>query len=49
LGYRAKEHNDAFEENKGALVNKFSSEFMQDFCDASGNIDWKKLVVLGFV
>ena len=45
LGFRAKEHNDAFEENKGALINKFTSEFMEDFCDASGNIDWKKLVV----
>jgi hypothetical protein len=45
LGYRAKEHNDAFEESRGALINSFTAEFMHDFCDASGNIDWKKLVV----
>ena len=45
LGYRAKEHNDAFEEMKGRIVNKFTNEFMAEFCDKDGTIDWQKLVV----
>ena len=45
LGYRAKEHNESFADNKAAIINKFTSEFMKDFCDSEGNIDWKKLVV----
>lgn len=45
LGYRAKEHNESFAENKAALINKFTSEFTKDFCDSEGNIDWKKLVI----
>lgn len=45
LGHRAKEHNEIFAENKAALINKFISEFMKDFCDSEVNIDWKKLVV----
>ena len=45
LGYRAKEHNESFAENKAALINKFTSEFTKDFCDSEGNIDWRKLVI----
>jgi type II restriction endonuclease EcoO109I-like protein len=45
LGYRAKEHNESFADNKAALINRFTSEFTKDFCDSEGNIDWKKLVV----
>jgi Type II restriction endonuclease EcoO109I len=45
LGYRAKEHNESFAGNKAAVINKFTGEFMKEFCDSDGKIDWKKLVV----
>ncbi len=44
LGYKAKEKNDAFLQSYSSMINKFTQEFIQDFCDSSGNIDWKKLV-----
>jgi hypothetical protein len=43
LGYRAKQHNDAFVKQKGKVINSFTQEFMQKFC-SNGVIDWKKLV-----
>ena len=44
LGHNAKIRNDAFNENYGAVINRLSLEFAENFCDASGAIDWKKLV-----
>jgi len=44
IGYRAKDHNDAFEQERGALHNRLTGEFIRDFCDAQGRIDWAKLV-----
>jgi len=44
IGYRAREHNDRFNEGRGALANKLSGEFIRGFCDASGRIDWTRLV-----
>lgn len=44
IGYRAKEHNEAFEEARGRVVNRFTAEFIRRFCDTSGGIDWAKLV-----
>jgi hypothetical protein len=44
IGYRAKEHNDQFEEEKGAVINLFTRDFMDEFCTRSGKIDWAKLV-----
>ena len=43
LGYHAKKHNSQFEKEKAKLINSFTSEFINDFCD-DGKIDWKKLV-----
>lgn len=43
LGYRAKQHNDAFVKQKGKVINSFTREFMPKFC-SNGIIDWKKLV-----
>jgi hypothetical protein len=43
LGYRAKQHNDAFVKQKGKVINSFTREFMPEFC-SNGVIDWKKLV-----
>lgn len=44
IGYRAKEHNDAFEDEKARIVNRFTKEFIDRFCDDTGAIDWVKLV-----
>ncbi len=43
LGYRAKQHNDAYFKQKAKVINSFTQEFMQEFCK-NGLIDWKKLV-----
>ena len=44
IGYRAKEHNDAFDKGKACVVNRFTGEFIDRFCDDTGAIDWVKLV-----
>jgi hypothetical protein len=44
IGYRAKEHNDAFDKEKARVVNRFTKEFIDRFCDDTGAIDWVKLV-----
>lgn len=43
LGYKAKEHNESFLEQKGRLINLFTEQFMEKFC-SNGKIDWKKVV-----
>jgi hypothetical protein len=42
--YKAKEKNEQFLEEYSKVVNRFSLEFMQMFCDASGAIHWDKVV-----
>jgi hypothetical protein len=42
LGYKAKEHTEAFEKQKAQVVNKFTAEFMEVFCDA-GIINWERI------
>lgn len=44
IGYRAKEHNEAFLVEKGKVTNRFTKQFIEKFCDESGAIDWVKLV-----
>ncbi len=44
LGYKAKQHNDNFIKLKGKIINSFTKEFLEDFCNKDGGIDWKKLV-----
>jgi hypothetical protein len=44
IGYRAKEHNDAFEAEKNRIINRFTGQFISKFCDLTGTIDWVKLV-----
>jgi hypothetical protein len=44
LGHNAKGKNDAFMESYSKMINKFTKEFTHDFCDDSGQIDWKQLV-----
>jgi hypothetical protein len=44
IGHRAREHNDAFEKQRGAVVNRFTKQFVEDFCHPTGTIDWISLV-----
>ncbi|MBS1978003.1 MAG: cytosolic protein [Bacteroidetes bacterium] len=44
LGHKAKEKNDDFNKSYAIMINKFTAEFLKDFCKTSGEIDWDKLV-----
>ncbi|MCA9932615.1 MAG: cytosolic protein [Ardenticatenaceae bacterium] len=44
IGYRAKEHNEAFGGGRGQVVNKFTGQFITQFCDIDGAINWNELV-----
>lgn len=44
IGYRAKEHNEEFDEGRAALQNKLTGQFITAFCDPTGAIDWTKVV-----
>ncbi|HIJ71174.1 MAG TPA: cytosolic protein [Planctomycetes bacterium] len=43
IGYRAKQHNDEFLKQKDKVVNLFTQQFLDEFCE-EGSINWKKLV-----
>ncbi len=44
IGYRAKEHNEAFQHEKSKVTNRLTGAFIDDFCDPSGAIDWVRFV-----
>lgn len=44
LGHKARDKNDEFLQSYAKIINKFTREFTNHFCDDSGEIDWKKLV-----
>lgn len=44
IGHRAKEHNDDFIAQKGKIINTFTKQFIDRFCDKTGAINWAKLV-----
>jgi hypothetical protein len=44
LGYKAEECNDDYMAKYHQMVDKFTKEFMESFCDNTGAIDWDKLV-----
>ncbi|MBK7683207.1 MAG: cytosolic protein [Bacteroidia bacterium] len=45
LGHEAETKNNEFNEAYGRLVNKLTKEFLDNFCDNNGNINWDKLIV----
>ena len=47
LGHNARQHNQAFTNSYGAVVNRLSQEFTPKFCTADGLIDWPRLVAFG--
>lgn len=44
IGYRAKQHNEAFKAELDSIVNRFTGSFIERFCSPSGAIDWERLV-----
>ncbi len=46
LGFKAKEKNDEYFVEYGRMINKFTKEFIADYCDKEGNINWDKIVRL---
>jgi len=44
LGHQAKEKNEIFQKEYNKVINKFSLEFIQSFCDPDGSILWERLV-----
>jgi hypothetical protein len=44
LGHRAKERNDAFASEYAKVSNRFTAQFLKNFCLDDGAIDWNKLV-----
>jgi hypothetical protein len=44
IGIKAKTRNEEFQKEYGKVINRFSREFINNFCDDDGAIDWEKLV-----
>lgn len=44
IGYRAKEHNRAFDDERARVENRFTKEFIDQYCKNDGAIDWVRLV-----
>jgi hypothetical protein len=44
IGYRPKEHDAAYVREYGRVTNRLTKEFIDKFCDATGQIDWYKVV-----
>jgi hypothetical protein len=44
IGYQAKQHNDRYFEERDRVINQFTRQFIDRFCDRSGLVDWLKLV-----
>ncbi|MDM8348205.1 PmeII family type II restriction endonuclease [Pseudomonas sp. sp1636] len=44
LGFKARERNDEFLVAYGQMINKFTREFTNDFCNEEGAIEWQRLV-----
>jgi hypothetical protein len=44
LGHKAKECNESYMDKHSQLINRFTKEFIELFCNDNGKIDWNKLV-----
>lgn len=45
LGHEAQERNEEFAEMFSNLTNRLTLEFLQEFCNPNGSINWEKLVI----
>lgn len=44
LGTKAKERNTEYNKKYSALLNKLTLQFIKEFCDEKGIVDWQKIV-----
>jgi hypothetical protein len=44
LGHESERFNERFEEEKSASYNRLTREFVNEYCDTDGKIDWPRLV-----
>lgn len=44
VGHQAEEHNMRFNTEKAKVVNRFTNQFFDRFCDKDGMIEWPKLI-----
>jgi hypothetical protein len=44
LGHRAKDHNERFYKEYAKVINRFTMEFANEYCETDGAINWAKLV-----
>lgn len=44
LGFKAKEKNEEYFKEYNKLINKFTLEFLKDYCNTDGDINWEKIV-----
>lgn len=44
IGFWTNEHNESFITEKAGVINRFTVEFIDRFCDDTGSINWNKLV-----
>ncbi len=44
LGYKAKEKNDMFYLEYSKVINRFTKNFLNDFCFQDGGINWERIV-----
>jgi hypothetical protein len=44
LGHQARERNEEFQKSYSQMINKFTKEFANTYCNDKGEIDWGKLV-----
>ena len=46
LGFKAKEKNDEYYVEYGKMINKFTKDFLANYCNADASINWDKIVRL---
>jgi len=44
IGHKTKERNEAFHEEYAKVVNRFTREFIDEFCSPDGGIEWERIV-----
>jgi hypothetical protein len=44
LGYKAKVRNEEFQQRYSQVVNVFTADFISEFCEANGAINWQRLI-----
>lgn len=44
IGYRARQHNQDFVTERAKITNQFTKQFIEQYCNEVGTINWEKLV-----